>query len=73
LTTNEAAATGQDPVDLIVDSVQVQEKCTKQFAMNASKNVKFLLNQPKASQSIAENVSEKRILIQDSNFEYYSK
>jgi hypothetical protein len=63
LTTN--GATDPDPADLIVD-LAVQEKCTKLFVMNANKNVKFLLNLQKADQSIAKNVSEKRILIQDS-------
>jgi hypothetical protein len=36
-------------------SAQAQEKCIKQFALNASKNVKFHSSQQKASQFIAEN------------------
>jgi hypothetical protein len=34
-----------------------QEKCIKQLALNAEKNAKFLSNQQKASQFIAENVT----------------
>jgi hypothetical protein len=33
------------------------EKCTKQFVLNARKNVKFLSSQQKASQFIAKNAS----------------
>jgi len=36
---------------------EVQERCIKPPAQNANKNVKFLLNQQKANQYIAENVS----------------
>jgi hypothetical protein len=34
----------------------VQGRCIKRFVPNAIKNVKFLLNQQKANQYIAENV-----------------
>jgi len=54
-----------DPVDLIVDltgdseAIQVQEKCTRLFALNANKNVKFHSNLQKANQFIAKNVLER--------------
>jgi hypothetical protein len=53
--------TGQEVAVLIVDFgiTSDQEKCTKLFAMNARKNVKFRLNLQKASQSTARNATLK--------------
>ena len=39
------------------EETSAQEKCIKQLALNAEKNAKFLSNQQKASQFIAENVT----------------
>jgi hypothetical protein len=38
-----------------------QEKCTKQFALNARKNAKFLSSLQKESQFIAKNVMLKKV------------
>jgi hypothetical protein len=38
-----------------VTSTEVPEKCIKQFVLNVTKNVKFLLSRPRVSQFIAEN------------------
>ena len=48
--------TDQAEVDLVEEtiSIAVQEKCIKQFVLTVRKNVKFLSNQQKVSQYIAE-------------------
>jgi hypothetical protein len=59
-------------VDLTEDLEEIstaQEKCTKQFVLIVNRNAKFLLNQQKANQFSAENVSLKsQKHLEDSNF-----
>jgi hypothetical protein len=52
----EEMAAVEDSAETEVSAV-VQEKCTKQFAMIASKIVKYRLNQQKVSQFIVKNVT----------------
>ncbi len=47
-----AVSTEEEAVVLI----ETQRRCIKRFVQNATKNVKFLLNQQKANQYIAKNV-----------------
>lgn len=42
------------------DSIQVQEKCTKQYVQNASKNVKYLSNLQKVDRYYVCNASKAR-------------
>ena len=55
-------ATDQEQAVSIVDLEILldQEKCTKQFVMNARKNAKFRSNRLKENQSIVKNVSVRR-------------
>jgi hypothetical protein len=62
LTTGQEDQDQADSIEAAVDletSIAGQEKCIKQFALNASKNAKFHSSQQKASQFIAKNVSLK--------------
>ncbi len=45
----------QEEVSAVQEEISGQGKCTRQYAQNADKNVKFLLSQQKASQFIAKN------------------
>ncbi len=42
------------------DAISAQEKCIKQLALNATKNVKYHSSQQKASQFTAEIVSQRK-------------
>jgi hypothetical protein len=44
------------------EEISDQERCTKQFALNAARNVKYLSNLRKENQFTAVNVSKKEIL-----------
>ena len=48
-----------------ISALENQEKCIKQFVLNAEKNAKFLSSQQKASQFFARNVIERK---EDSDF-----
>ena len=58
------SATNQEAADSTEDSEVIlgQERCIKQNALNAVKNVKFLLNQQKESQFIVKTVTIRKDL-----------
>ena len=57
---------GTDQAEIVAEALEetiliiAQEKCTKQFAQNAKKIVKFLSNPHKESQFIAKNVLQNK-------------